>query len=90
MAGQACKIIINGMLRSISQSLEEILRSPAVRDVMLSNKACDGLIQRMADIDIATYHGLTLPHGGLVGIIKELEAAGVFTDEVWKILARPQ
>ena len=88
MAGAACKIIINQGIQGLSQSLERVLTSPLVRDKMLSASNCDELIQCLADIDIAAYQGLQVPHGGLRGVMLKLESAGVFTSEIWEIFNR--
>jgi hypothetical protein len=90
MAKAACKVIINNGLKAISTSLETILLHPLVRDKMLAAEKCDELIQCMADIDIATYQGRPIPHGGLIGIMKQLESAGVFTAEIWEVFAKPE
>lgn len=87
MARAACKIIINGGYIAASQSLEKILMHPLVRGVMIDESHADSLIQRMADIDLAAYSGGTIPEGGLVSIMKELEECGVFTKEIWGIYA---
>lgn len=85
MAKEACKIIINNGLAAVSRSLEEILMSPLVRGKMLGADVCQEYIQKLADIDIATYSGMSVPHGGLRGIMKDLEANGVFTAEIWEV-----
>lgn len=85
--GPACKIIINGNIRALTEGLERVLMSPLVRDVMLPSKECNDYIQRMADIDIIVYQGGVIPNGGLKGIMQELEDKKVFTSEVWSIFA---
>lgn len=92
MAGAACKIIIDDLIRSLNSSLEQVLMSPLVRDNMLSACECDKLIQRMANIDLRTYVGAevenTMQGDGLVEILKTLQRCGVITSEVWVILNR--
>lgn len=85
MAGAACKIIINNGYKALMSSLEEVVMSPLVRGPMLPPEYCDVIIQKLADIDIAAYKGEKIPHGGLFGILKELEEKGVITPEVWEI-----
>lgn len=90
VAGAACKVIINNGLRAVSESLETVLMSPLVRGPMISEEKCGDYIQRLADIDIAAYSGKDLPHGGLAGIMLDLEAEGVFTAEIWQVFHKPR
>ena len=91
MAGVACKIIINNGMGALAQSLESALTSPLVRGEMVKAEICDALIQRMADIDLATYdpEAHEMPPGGLAGVMLELQGYGVITDEVWEVYRRP-
>lgn len=90
MAGPACKILINNSVAAIMQGLERVLTSPLVRDVLLSSESCNDLVQALADLDIRTYNGTPVPEGrpqSLLDVIERLEDEGVFTNEVWQILA---
>lgn len=93
MAGPACKTIIDNQTSSLSRSLFEILTSPLVRGCMLPAERCDELIQRLANIDIDTFHGpavSNLARGeGLLDIVRALEAEGVLTAEIWAVLPHP-
>lgn len=92
MAGRICKIILNDGRQALADSLEEILLDPSiVEEFSLPETKRQELIQAMANIDIASMNGDTalLPAKGLLGIVVELEAYGLVTDEVWKIYARP-
>lgn len=90
MAGAACKIIINNGVSGLSLSLERVLTSPLVRGVMISEEQCGKYIQRLADIDLAAYDpdNHKMPNGGLVGLMEDLTADGVFTDEIWEVFKR--
>jgi len=89
--GPACKIILNDGVGGLSKSLERVLMSPLVRDVMYPASECDKLIERLAKIDLAAYdpHANEMPAGGLSGILLELETGGVFTSEIWQFFKRP-
>lgn len=96
MAGPACKIIINNLIRAISTSLEEILKSPLVRGgVMISDRRANAYLQRLADLDLALYSNESriLDPGAsgdsLQKVVTDLVADGVFTAEVWEILKPP-
>jgi len=87
--GPACKTIINNQTGALAKGLEEVLKSPLVRDVMLPAAECDKLLQEMVQIDLGYYSGGSQIHGGLRGILAELVARGVVTDEVWEVLQPP-
>lgn len=90
MGGAACvKQIINNGYRAASQSVEETLRDPAVRDVLLPAAKCDELLLVMVEIDRASYLGGKVPEGGLAGVIKTLVSEGVYTEDVWVLYAAP-
>ena len=90
MAGTACKIIINNGVGGLSASLEKVLTSPYVRGVMISEAKSTSYIQRLAEIDLATYdpQANVMPEGGLCGMLEDLYADGVFTDEIWAVFQR--
>lgn len=90
MAGRYCKIILNGGFAAASAAVETVLLDlEKTGSELISERQCANLIQRLADIDLAAYHGAPPPPGGLVGIMKELVTAGVFTDEIWGIFTEP-
>lgn len=90
MAGAACKIIIDSMIRALNEGIERVLLSPLVRDVMMPADQCDTLLQRMANIDVRTFTGCEVPtynlNDGYREILKTMQAYGVITDEVWIFL----
>lgn len=89
MAGAACKVVINNGVKALMGAIERILLSKEIHaDRLLESVRLD-LIQRLADVDIATYTGKEAPVGGLTGILVELERYGLVTDEVWQIYCRP-
>jgi len=85
MAGAACKVIINNGVGGLSRAIETVLTHPLVRDKMLSSSRCDELIQKLADVDRASYDPecCKMPEGGLRGILVELRKEKVITDEVF-------
>lgn len=97
MAGPACKTIINNLTRAVSESLEEILKSPLVRGgVMISDRRANAYLQRLVDLDLALYSVesrlsvTTAPTtDSLQKVVADLVADGVFTAEVWEILKPP-
>lgn len=96
MAGAACKIIANGLTRTVSESLEKILTSPLVRDKMLDSAKCDELLNELVEIDLLCFvDGFVNPDQcnpprNLLDIVNDLVDAGVITDHIWLILAKPQ
>lgn len=93
MAGPACKTIINNLTRAVSESLEEILKSPLVRGgVMISDRQANAYLQRLVDLDLALYSfdSRALDSGdSLQRVVTDLVADGVFTAEIWEILKPP-
>lgn len=89
MAGAACKVVINNGLRAMIDSAERILIDPDVHQGRIPEKERCGLIQRLADVDLATYSGKGMPEGGAAGILVALERWGVVTAEVWEVFKRP-
>lgn len=89
MARNICKIIINEGLQALTRSLEEALINPDINMGKIPDDKRRELVQRMADIDIATYGRGEMPEGGILGIMKELEDLGLITEDVWQIYARP-
>lgn len=91
MAAQACKIIINNLVAALMKALESILVSEHLHRGRIPERERLALIQRLADLDVATYTGnVELLHkGGLAGVVKVLEEYGLVTDEVWEILREP-
>lgn len=87
MSRQACKIIINGGLRALSEALEEILTNPNINGGKIPDGIRYDLIDRQARCDIALMHGGEMPEGGLVGIAKELENCGVLSPDIWSVFA---
>lgn len=90
MAGAACKVVINQIIRAIVAAVERILLDPDVHTGRLTDAERALYIQRLADLDLATYTGAPMPRGGVAGILVELEKHGIVTDEVWQILRRPE
>jgi hypothetical protein len=82
----ACKVIINNLTSGLSSSLEQVVTSPLVRGPMISDADSNKYLQRLADIDIRSYTGYGADGDSLLSIVKDLEAQGVFTNEVWRIL----
>ncbi len=92
MAGAACKVIIDNMRAAVDASLREVLVSPLVRGPMITAEKSDGYLQRMVDLDLRVYTGRrvgTRKADSLAKICKDLQADGVFTQEIWQILAEP-
>lgn len=90
MAGPACKIILNGLARTVSESLEKILTSPLVRDKMLDSATCDKLLNELVEIDLSCFSDEANPCRNLLDIVNDLVDAGVITDHIWSILAKPE
>lgn len=86
MAGAACKVIINMLLRALIQAVESILLNANINQGKIPEPIRLSLVQRLADIDLATYTGDFMPSGGVRGIVREMEKYGLVTDEVWQIL----
>lgn len=100
MAGPACKVIINNLTRAVSESLEEILKSPLVRGgIMISDRRANAYLQRLVDLDLGLYSVESRPSAeeatiaqtsdSLQKVVADLVADGVFTTEVWEILKPP-
>lgn len=86
MAGAACKVIINMMLRALIQAVETILLDASINQGKIPETVRLTLIQRLADIDLATYTGDFMPSGGVRGIVREMQKYDLVTAEVWAIL----
>lgn len=86
MAGAACKVIINMLLRALIQSVETILLNANINQGKIPEPTRLALVQRLADIDLATYTGDFMPSGGVRGIVREMQKYDLVTDEVWSIL----
>lgn len=89
MAGAACKVIINQGLRGLIEGIERVLIDPAVHQDRIPEKEREELIQRLADVDLASYSGQGMPEGGAAGILLALEKWNVVTPEVWEVFKRP-
>lgn len=91
MAGVACKIIINQLIRGLSESLERILSNPLVREGgKISAKEADILLDRLVHLDLDSADGAgTAGSDGLLAIIADLVRRGIVTDEVWRVLKKP-
>lgn len=91
MAGIACKIIINQMIRALSESLEKILSNPLIRDGgKITSREADALLDRLVHLDLdAGDGGSTAGHDSLLLIVSDLVKRGIVTDEVWRILRNP-
>lgn len=87
MSGVRCKIIIDGGFAAAQAALLEALRMDSTVEALGKEKHAE-LVQAMADWDIAHYHGGTIK-GGLAWVMEELEAAGVYSPDVFEIFARP-
>lgn len=86
----ACKIIINGMARALSESLEKILTSPLVRDEMIPAAKCDEMLDELSRIDLLCFNPATdTPPRTLLHIVNDLVECGAVTERIWEILARP-
>lgn len=92
MAAAACKIIINNGLQALMQGLEKILLDPDIYGSFdLPELDRLELVQRLADCDLAVYTGNAslLPEKGLSGVLADLQAHGLVTDEVWTVFQKP-
>lgn len=89
MAGAACKVIINGGVKALTDSIERILIDPNVHQNRMSDAVREKLIQQLADNDLAAYRGSCAVTGGLVEILLELERLRLVTEEVWEVYKRP-
>lgn len=83
MAGIPCKIAIDNALQAVQTSLLDTLRSDRAVELLGKEKRAS-LVQLMADLDTAHYRDL------YDGVMCELEAVGLYSEDVFKILARPQ
>lgn len=92
MARAACKVIINGTLAALVESIETVLTSPWIHQDKIPTEERIALIQRLADVDLASYTGdrALLPDGGVAGILVDLQNYGLVSEEVWVILRRPE
>jgi hypothetical protein len=92
MAKAACKVIINGTLAALVRSIETVLTVPSIHQDRIPQEERIALIQRLADVDLASYTGdrALLPAGGVAAILVDLERYGLVSDEVWIILRRPE
>ena len=92
MARAACKVIINSGLLAIATSLERILTEPNLNGGKIPDDVRYRLLQNLADLDATHYWGASKFSGTNTGtslrdIMKELEALGVLSPDVWKIYA---
>ncbi len=91
MAGVACKIIINQLIRALSKSLERILSNPLIRDSdKISASEADALLDRLVHLDLDAADGAgSAGTDGLLAIVADLVRRGIVTDEVWRVLKNP-
>lgn len=95
MSRTVCKIIINGGVLGLSESLRQALTDPDLYAIEVPNfpplpyKIRIGLLDRLAKIDIAAYTGSKVPEYGLGGIMVQLEDYGLISPDVWKVFVRP-
>lgn len=86
MGGPACKVVINGGIGALSQSLERILTDPNLNGGKIPEEMRLRLIQDFADLDNCTYDGKGRGSAcSLIGIMEELESVGVLTSDVWRV-----
>lgn len=89
--GGACKIIINEMTRALSEALERILLADYVRDRLMPAGRCDELLQMLVEAELGFYQGTPVAAGlSPAQIVAELVERGVVTEEVWRVLAKPE
>ena len=90
MAGRYCKAILNGVVRAISEALEEIL---ADRMLPATGKITEAQVVKLLDqlvlIDLDAVDGGQRASMSLLQIVAELVRVGVVTEEVWYVLAKP-
>lgn len=95
MSRTVCKIIINGGVLGLSESLRQALTDPNLYAISvpdfppLPDKIRFGLLDKLAKIDIAAYTGGEVPVYGLGGIMVQLEDYGLISPDVWKVFLRP-
>lgn len=90
MAGAACKVIINNGVQGLIKSIETILTNSDIHQERISYDDRMVLIQKLADVDLASYNEcVQAPIGGVAGILVELEKYGIVTDEVWQVFRQP-
>lgn len=83
MAGIVCKAAINSLTIALMEALERILTDPDIHGDKIPESARNKMIQQMADLDLATYKGLS-------NILLTLQNDyGVVSDDVWVILNKP-
>lgn len=86
----ACKIIINGATRALSESLEKALTNPLVRGEMVPAEKCDELLDELSRIDLLCFNPATdTPPRTLLHIVDDLVKCGAVSDRVWEIYAKP-
>lgn len=89
MSGPACKIILNGGVWGLSDSIRQILTDPDINMGCIPEKIRKGLLDKLAKIDVAAMVGGEVPVYGLGGILVQLEDYGLVSPDVWKVFVRP-
>jgi hypothetical protein len=89
MSGPACKIILNGGVWGLSDSIRQILTNPDINMGSIPDKVRKGLLDKLAKIDVAAMVGGEVPVYGLGGIMVQLEDYGLISPDVWKVFVRP-
>lgn len=89
MSRQVCKIILNGGVWGLSDSIRQVLTYPDLNLGAIPDKIRLGLIDKLAKIDVAAYGGGQVPVYGLGGIMVQLEDYGLISPDVWKVFVRP-
>jgi len=89
MSRQACKIIIDGGVWGLSESLRQILTEPALNRGKIPDENRINLLDKLVKIDTAAYRGGEVPGYGLAGIMIQLEDYGLVSPDVWEVFARP-
>ncbi len=83
MAGIVCKAAINSLIIALMEALERILTDPDIHGNKVPESARNRMIQEMADLDLATYRGLSKI------LLTLQDDYGVVSDDVWVILNKP-
>lgn len=90
MAGAACKVIINNGVQGLIKAIETVLTDSNIHQDRIPYEDRMVLIQKLADVDLASYSEcVQAPTGGVAGILLQLEKYGLVTDEVWQVYRKP-
>jgi hypothetical protein len=90
----ACKIILNGGTRGLSEAMEKVLTSPIVRGHMLPESEADSMLNRLSQIDLRACDGqengeLETSGDSLLLVLNDLVKSGAVDPEVWRLYHKP-